>query len=682
MDDQSNASKDILLSPFQLGPVRLKNRVFSTGHALSHANHGRATETTFHYQAEKAKGGIGLSFVGGSGTVSPDTAPVFDQLIIDDDIVPFFERLSGFYHDHGAALMTQITHLGRRTNANAGEWLPMVAPSANREVLHRGFPRAMDEDDILRIVDDFARAAQRCKDGGLDGLEVIASGHLIDQFWSPATNQRVDHYGGSLDNRMRFGRMVFAAMRQQVGDGFALGIRMTMTEHDHDRSGLSEQDNVAIAQKLKDDGVIDFLNLVSGKIDSLPRLTNYMPGMAAPLSPFLEQAGRFKQAIDLPVLHATRVNDLATARFAITEGVVDLVGMTRGHIADPYIIAKVEQGQEDRIRTCVGSTYCSNYGYCIQNPATARESQLPHINSLAASSSKSGLQKKVVVVGAGPGGMEAARVAASRGHNVVVFEAADRVGGQVLLAGKVGWRKDLVSIIDWLERECQHLGVAIRCNQFADAEMIKAENPDVVIIASGGLPHTDWVEGDANILSTWDVLSGMASPEGRVLIHDQTGKNVALATADYLSEKGVEVTLNTQDAQIGMEAMRLEISPFMKRFYDRGVTMMRDRELIKAERSENQVAVTFRNMHNAGLETETYDHIIVEAGTLPNDEPFYGLKDTALNGGVIDLNAMATGAPQPEYTDEGFVLYRVGDVAGSRDIHCAMLDALRLCCHL
>ena len=690
MDDQSSAVQDVLLTPFQLGPIRLKNRIFSTGHALSHASHGRATETTFHYQAEKAKGGIGLSFVGGSGTVSPDTAPVFDQLIIDDEIIPFFERLSSFYHDHGAALMTQITHLGRRTNANAGEWLPIVSPSANREVLHRGFPRAMDEDDIFRIVEDFAKAAMRCKEGGLDGLEVIASGHLIDQFWSPASNQRHDQYGGSLDNRMRFGRMVFAAMREKVGDDFALGIRMTMTEDDHhqsghqsgdksgDQSGLTEHDNIMIAQKLKDDGVIDFLNLVSGKIDTLPRLTNYMPGMAAPLSPFLEQVGRFKQAVDLPVLHATRVNDLATARFAVKENVVDLVGMTRGHIADPYIVAKLQRGDEDRIRTCVGSTYCSNYGYCIQNPATARENQLPHVISQASIAAK-----KLVVIGGGPGGLEAARVAASRGHHVVLFEAADRVGGQVLLAGKVGWRKDFISIIDWLERECHHLGVEIRCNHFADQDMIMAEQPDVVIIATGGLPHTDWLEGDANILSTWDVLSGMASPEGRVLIHDQTGKNVAMATADFLSEKGVEVTLNTQDAQIGMEAMRLEISPFMKRFYDRGVQLMRDREVIKAERSQNQVAVTFRNMHNVALETEIYDHIIIEAGTLPNDEPFYALKDQSLNQGVMDLNAMAEGRPQPIFHEEdGFVLYRIGDVVGSRDIHCAMLDALRVCSHL
>ena len=668
---------DVLLTPFQLGPVAVKNRIFSTGHALSHAVEGRATETTFEYQAEKARGGIGLSFVGGSGTVSPDTAPVFDQLVIDDGIVPFLGRLSDYYHGLGAALMTQITHLGRRTNANAGEWLPIVSPSANREVLHRGFPRAMDEDDILRIVGDFGHAARRCREGGLDGLEVIASGHLIDQFWSPATNQRDDKYGGSLDNRMRFGRMVFAAMREAVGDGFALGIRMTMTEHDHDESGLSEEDNMEIARKLRDDGAVDFLNLVSGRIDSLPRLTAYMPGMAAPLSPFLEQAGRFRREIGLPVLHATRINDMATARHAVADGLVDLVGMTRGHIADPHIVAKLERGEEDRIRSCVGATYCSNYGYCIQNPATAREVSLPHVIEKT-----DGDPKKVVVVGAGPGGLEAARVSAARGHEVVLLEAAGRVGGQVLLAGRVGWRRDFIGIVDWLEAECRHLGVDIRCDSLADEGTVLAEGPDVVIIATGGLPHTDWIAGDAEILSTWDVLSGTASPEGRVLVHDQTGKNVAMAAADFLSEKGVEVVLNTQDAQIGMEAMRLETSPFMKRFYERGVAMVRDREIMKAERSRNQVAVTFRNMHTSKPETETYDHVVVEAGTLPNDGPFYALKDGALNGGVADLGAMAAGRAQPVPDGGGYVLYRVGDVAGSRDIHCAMLDALRICCRL
>jgi len=454
-----------------------------------------------------------------------------------------------------------------------------------------------------------------------------------------------------------------------------LGVRMTMDESGPD-GGLGEDENITMATRLRDDGVIDFLNLVSGRIDSLPGLTRYMPGMDAPLSPFLEQAGRFRAAVGLPVFHATRVNDIATARHAIREGLVDMVGMTRGHIADPYIVEKITTGKEDRIRTCVGATYCSNFQYCIQNPATAREAYLPHkINKAEAT-------RRVVIVGGGPGGLEAARVSAERGHEVILFEAASQLGGQVILASQPGWRRDLRGIITWLESECDILGVDIRLNTYADAAMVAAENPDVVIIATGGLPDTDWVTGGAPVFSTWDILSGMASLDGSVLVHDRTGRAAALAAADWLSDHGADVTINTQDASIGMEAMRLEMTPFMKRFYSKGVKMQPDHDLIAARPHRNGVEVTFRNMHTSAETTQVYDHLVVEAGTLPLDETFHDLRGAALNDGVIDIDRLTKAEAQPVMDGNGYHLYRIGDAAGSRDIHCAMLDALRLCARM
>ena len=250
-----------------------------------------------------------------------------------------------------------------------------------------------------------------------------------------------------------------------------------------------------------------------------------------------------------------------------------------------------------------------------------------------------------------------------------------------MLFRSIGWRKDLNGIIHWLENECRLLGVELRLNHFAEAADVKNENPDVVIVATGGSPHTDWVTGNASIISSWDILSGMVMLSGSVFVHDLTGRNTAMAVADLLSEKGVQVTLNTQDAHIGAEAMRLEMSPFMKRFYERGVAMSVDQELISAHAEDKQTRVTVRNMHTAQTFEHLVDHLVVEAGTLPNDDLFYALKDQSANSGVMDLNLFSQGRAQPEW-DDGFHLYRIGDASGSRDIHCALLDALRLCAQI
>ena len=423
------------------------------------------------YQEEKAKGGIALSMFGGSTNVAPDSPPVFGQLYAgDDDIIPWFQQLADRMHAHGAATMVQLTHMGRRTVWDDGDWLPTISASSVREPAHRSFPKAMEGSDIRRVVAAFAEAARRCRDGGLDGIEVEVYGHLMDQFWSPLVNRRSDRYGGSLANRLRFSIEVLEAIRKAVGDDFIVGIRMVGSEDVE--GGLTEQDGVEIARTLALTGTIDFINIVKGSIATDEAISHVIPGLGTPMGPALQFAGRFRERVNLPIFHAARIADVATARYAITEGLVDMVGMMRAHMADPHIVRKLEAGEADRIRPCVGASYCINRLYlglealCLHNPATGREETIPQLVTPSA-----GPPRRVVVVGGGPSGLEAARVAAERGHTVSLLEAGPELGGQVRLAARATPRRsDLIGITGWLASECRHLGVDLRTSTFVEAD--------------------------------------------------------------------------------------------------------------------------------------------------------------------------------------------------------------------
>ena len=676
-------STDPLLQPFQLKHLTLKNRIMSTSHEPAYADDAKPKLRYQLYHEEKAKGGLALTMFGGSTNVAADSPAAFGQLYAGtDDIIPYFQQLADRVHAHGAFTMVQLTHMGRRTVWDAENWLPTVAPSMVREPAHRSFPKVMEKSDIDRIVRAFGQAARRAKEGGLDGVEVIAYGHLVDQFWTPLVNQRTDEYGGSIDNRMRFSLEVLEEIRNQVGDDFIVGVRMSGSE---DREGgLSQEDCNYIASKLAKTEMIDFVNVVRGFIATDQALSKVLPGAGTPLGPHLPIAAAIKEATGLPVFNAARITDLATARFAIEQGLVDMVGMTRAHMADPYIVKKLERGEENRIRICVGASYCINRLYvghdalCIQNPATGREETMPHLIEPT-----SGTKKKVVVIGGGVAGMEAARVSALRGHDVVLFEAMHEMGGQVQLLARTNERRqEWIGIVDWLAAEVSLAGADVRLNTYADYQSVRNENPDVVVVATGGYPNLSFLDkGEELVTSIWDVISGSVSPTGRVLLYDDHGTEHALGTAERLAlTEDVTLEVVTPDRLVGHEVIGTAYPDYLRVFYEKDVTLTPDHRLLSVVQSADGLAATLHNEYTDTYSERSFDSVVVEHGTLPTDDVYFDLKPDSANHGQVDIDALIEGRQQAlEVNPEGdYQLFRIGDAVSGRNIHAAIYDALRL----
>ncbi len=399
-----------------------------------------------------------------------------------------------------------------------------------------------------------------------------------------------------------------------------------------------------------------------------------MPGMASPIAPWLNKAAAFKREVGLPVFHAARIADIATARHAIGEGLIDMAGMTRAHIADPQIVNKIAAGDEDRIRPCVGATHCmgETRPVCLHNPSTGREGRLPH--KVVPSET---LGRRVVVVGGGVAGLEAARVAALRGHNVTLFEAASRLGGQVLLAAEASWRKDILGVVDWRSDELDRLGADVRLNIYAEEDDVLALEPDAVIIATGGLPDLDWLDGAEHCTSAWDALSIDPAPSEEVIIYDGTGRHAAATCAEHFAQGGANVRLAAIDDMLVQELSYAERAIWKKRVYELDIPVTFDARLVSIEKSGNRLKATFRNEFTDAESQLEADRIVVEHGTQPLRETFDALRPQSSNDGVTDLAALTTGKPQP-HTGESFELHTIGDATTSRNIAAATLDAFRL----
>ncbi len=672
---------DALLKPLTINTITFRNRVFSSSHCPGYNKGGHITERYIRYQAEKAKGGLGLAQCGGATGVSAENSYHYGQINASEDwIIPEMKRLTAAIHDQGAACTIQLTHGGRRERWDSENWFPAFSPSCRREPIHRAFPAVMELHDIRRVQRDYAQAVRRAREGGMDGVEMsFQSATLVEQFWSPAMNFREDEYGGSLENRVRFGLEALEEVRREVGRDYLLGIRMPGDEMLKD--GLSQADCIAIAKIYAGSGLIDFISVVAAQGSDAVSSALIWPSNWVPPAGWLPLASAVKAEVDIPVLHAARIADLPTANRAIAEGHIDMVGMTRAFIADPHLLKKALEGREADIRQCVGASYCvdriisGHDTFCVQNGATGRENTIPHVVP------KAETRRRAVVIGAGPGGLEAARVLAERGHAVTLFERETATGGQINILSKAGWRGAMQGIQRWLDQQVNKLGVEVRLGMEATAEDVRAFGPDIVVVATGGKPNPGWFKGRELATSTWDILAGRVQPAETVLLYDENGAHQGPSCAEYLAKRGVKVEMVTPDRAPLLELGETTYGAFMKEMYQAGVVVTADQRLVHVYREGNKLVAVLANTYTQQEEERVVDQVVGECGTLPDDALYFALKPFAINGGELDLRAAAAARPQAlESNASGaFQMFRVGDAWASRNIHAAIFDSLRIC---
>ncbi len=563
-----------LFSPIQLGPRTVKNRIVCSAHADALAEDGMPTERTVRYYELKARGGTGIIMCFGSASVHP-TSPARDWNgveLFDDRVIPYLRTFSDTMHRYSAPCVAQITHRGRR-GRSSNTWERLYGPSAVREPNHRETPHSIDAKTMNEFVRAFADTAGRLQQGGFDGCEVMASHcHLIDQFWTPNANRRTDDYGGDLPNRLRFAIDVLRAIRDRVGRDFIVGIRMT--GDDFVKGGLNGRACQEIAGRLDELRLVDYFNVIGASAETYRAEAAAVPDMSFATALYCPLAGSIKAVVNVPVIAGGRINDPALAERALRDGQADLCVMTRALIADPDLPNKAREGRVDDIRPCFGYNdgcidriYTGHGVTCVQNAVIGRETAWAELPPAAS-------QRKVVIVGGGPAGLECARVALLRGHHVVLFEKNQELGGQTLIARLAPARADFDGACRYMAGQCRKLGAEIRLGVDADAATVLRESPDVAAIATGARPFKPDLPGiEAHGHSAWDVLRGTILLGERVLVIDEQYGHEAPSVAEYLLDRGKQVHIVTSERSIGSFLGATTGPPVFQRLFTKGVQL-------------------------------------------------------------------------------------------------------------
>jgi NADH:flavin oxidoreductases, Old Yellow Enzyme family len=615
-----------LFTPLQLGSRSAANRFVFAAHQTNFATHHRFEKRHAAYYAARAAGGAGIIVLEGS-VVHPSDWPYEYALFgYDAAIVDGYQLVADAVHRHGALALAQLTHSGMQGSSHYSQ-LPLWAPSPVPEVNSREMPKEMEEDDIAAVVEGFVQVARYAMAGGLDGVEINAGqDSLIRQFMSALTNQRSDGYGGELEHRLRFARSVLQEVRNAVGAAGIVGLRLCGDEY-APWAGIKPEDAAEIASLLAVDGVVDFISVTSGSIFS-GHMTR--PGLYAPPGFAAHLAGVIKQAVSVPVFAQGSIVDSAMAAALVRDGGADAVEMTRALIADPELPVKVRGGNFAAVRPCLLTNQDNVIGLvqnprlsCVNNPAAGYEATVEF-----APLTRAPLHYRVLIAGGGPAGLEAARVAALRGHAVTICERDDRLGGAVRLAAGAPGRDRLALAVDWLEGQVRRLNVTIRTGTEVTPALVAEEQPDAVIIAVGGrpgiLPRITFTDG-MPVRTPRELLAGNVSTiPGKAILLDAIGDQVGMEVAEWLVERGWRVEVVTRDMFVGQRLTQsLELTPWNQRAAAKGIAF------------RPQIAVRTVNGHTVeGVDIYDRRPVVLDGVTLvvpiaheePDEDLYFALK--------------------------------------------------------
>lgn len=654
-----------LFSPMRLGPITLANRIVFAAHLTNYATHGLPTEQHAAYYEARAKGGAGL-IITEEHSVHPTDWP-YEKMIhaFRPDVVDGYRRITDAVHRHGTPIFAQINHNGGQASSMYSR-LPVWAPSPVPDPLFREVPKAVDEAEIAEIIAGYATVAARCVEGGFDGIELQCShSSIVRGFLSGATNKRTDRWGGSLENRSRILHAICAAVRDAIGPTVALGVRLCGDELI--REGITIDETVEVAKAVEANGAADYVNTSIGVATATLFMIEASMHIRPEYAMFIPSA--LRKAIDLPVVGVGRFKDPLQAEHALAAGHADLIGVVRGQIADAEFATKARSGHTGAIRLClscnqecVGRMGLNRWLGCIENPRTGREATMAVPQPVR-------FPRDVLVVGAGPAGLQAAISAAEHGHRVTVVERSEEAGGQLRLAASVPNRAELGDLVRNQLHEIERLGVDIKYGEEVSVDMVRTWKPDHVVVATGARPDRPWwapappaddaADGTGptgtRVVDVVDVLTGDAKPSGDVVVIDEIGFHHATSVAELLADRGCRVEVLSPGMVVGQDlGITLDMETWWLRAEAKGIVQTPDSVIVGMDDTGLQVL-----HHPTGVTTpRTADWIVLAVPAAPADELYHQLK--------------------AEATELGVTVHRVGDCVAPRRAHAAVVEGRRI----